>query len=81
MLGSKPLDSPMDPNTKLLPDQGELLDDPGQYKRLVEKLNYLTATRLDVAFEISVISQFMNCPRKTHWDALIRILRYLKGVP
>ena len=81
MLGSKPLDSPMDPNTKLLPDQGELLDDPGQYRRLVGKLNYLTVTRPDVAFAVSVISQFMDCPRKTHWDAVIRILRYLKGAP
>ena len=81
MLGSKPVDPPMDPNTKLLPDQGELLEDPEQYRRLVGKLNYLTVTRPDIAFAVSVISQFMSSPRSTHWDAVVRILKYLKGAP
>ena len=52
----------MDPNTKLLPNQGKLIDDPGQYRRLVGKLNYLTVTRPDIAFAVSVISQFMDWP-------------------
>ena len=69
----------MDPNTKLLPDQGELLEEPKQYRRLVGKLNYLTITRPVIAFAVSVISQFMSSPRTTHWDAVVRILRYLKG--
>ena len=59
MLGSKP----MDPNTKLLPNQGELLDDPGQYMHLVVKLNYLTVTRPNVAFAVSVITQFIDSRR------------------
>ena len=56
ILGSELLDTPMDPNAKLLPNQGELLDDPGQYRRLVGKLNYLIVARPDVAFAVSVIS-------------------------
>lgn len=40
MLGSKPVDTPMDLNTKLIADQDELLADPGRYRRLVGKLNY-----------------------------------------
>ena len=40
MFGSKPVDTPMDLNTKLIADQDELLADPGRYRRLVGKLNY-----------------------------------------
>ena len=32
MLDSKPVDTPMDPNVKLVPSQGELLRDPGRYR-------------------------------------------------
>ena len=56
MLNCKPIDTPMDPNVKLVPGQGELLGDPGRYRRLVGKLNYLTITRPDIYFPISVIA-------------------------
>ncbi|RVX14428.1 Retrovirus-related Pol polyprotein from transposon RE1 [Vitis vinifera] len=42
MLDCKPVDTLMDPNVKLIPGQGEPLGDPGRYRRLVGKLNYLT---------------------------------------
>ena len=35
MLDYKPVDTPMDPNVKLVPGQGEPLRDPGRYRRLV----------------------------------------------
>ena len=35
MLGCRIIDSPMDVNAKLLPDQRELLEDVGRYQRLV----------------------------------------------
>ncbi|RVX19329.1 Retrovirus-related Pol polyprotein from transposon RE1 [Vitis vinifera] len=34
MLDCKPVDTPMDPNVKLVPGQGEPLGDPGRYRRL-----------------------------------------------
>jgi len=36
-------DTLLDPNTKLLPNQGEPMSDPEQDKRLVGKLNYTCA--------------------------------------
>ena len=42
MLDCKPVDTPMDPNVKLVLSQGELLRDLGRYRRLVGKLNYHT---------------------------------------
>ena len=81
MLDCKPVDTPMDPNVKLVPSQGELLRDPGRYRRLVSKLNYLTITRPDISFLVSVVSQFLQSPCDSHWDAVVRILRYIKGTP
>ncbi|RVW40642.1 Retrovirus-related Pol polyprotein from transposon RE1 [Vitis vinifera] len=79
MLECKPVDTPMDPNVKLVPGQGEPLRDPGRYRLLVGKLNYLTITRPDISFPMSVVSQFLQSPCDNHWDAMIRILRYIKG--
>ncbi|RVX18898.1 Retrovirus-related Pol polyprotein from transposon RE1 [Vitis vinifera] len=79
MLDCKPVDTPMDPNVKLIPGQGEPLGDPGRYRRLVGKLNYLTITRPDISFPVSVVNQFLQSPCDSHWDAVIRILRYIKS--
>jgi len=78
LVSSKSVDTSMDPNTKLLPNQEESIYDPEQYGRLVGKLNYLTVTRLDISFGVSVISQFLNSPCEDHWNAVIRILKYVK---
>ncbi|RVW88631.1 Retrovirus-related Pol polyprotein from transposon RE1 [Vitis vinifera] len=81
MLDCKPVDTPMDPNVKLVPGQGGPLGDPGRYRRLVGKLNYLTITRPNISFPMSVVSQFLQSPCDSHWDAVIRILRYIKSTP
>jgi len=59
LMNSKLVDTPMNPNTKLLPNQGESFSDPERYRQLVEKLNYLTVTHLDISFVVSVMSQFL----------------------
>ena len=81
MLNCKPVDTPMDPNVKLIPGQGEPLGDPVIYRRLVGKLNYLTITRSEISFHVSVVSQFLQSPCDSHWDAVISILRYIKSTP
>jgi len=50
LMNSKSVDTLMDPNVKLLPNQGEPLSDAEMYRRLVEKLNYSTVTRPDISF-------------------------------
>ncbi|XP_022883644.1 uncharacterized protein LOC111400457 [Olea europaea var. sylvestris] len=81
MLGSKPADVPINLNHKL----GDCLEstpvDSGRYQRLVGKLIYLSHTRPDIAFAVSVISQFMHAPFKEHMEAVHQVLRYLKGTP
>ena len=78
MMGCRPINTPMDPNVKLLPGQGEPLSNPERYRQLVDKLNYLTVTRPDISFPVSVVSQFMTSPCDSHWEAVVRILRYIK---
>ena len=52
LLGSKLVETPMDPNVKLYEDHGELLSNPKRYCHLVGKLNYLTITRLDISLQL-----------------------------
>jgi len=72
LLNSKFVETPMNPNAKLLPSQGELLSDPEKYRRLVGKLNYLTITRPDISFAVSMVSQFLNSPCVDHLNAVTR---------
>nr|XP_009795432.1 PREDICTED: uncharacterized protein LOC104242127 [Nicotiana sylvestris] len=79
MTGCRPVDIPMNSNSKLLPGQGEPFSDPARYRQLVGKLNYLTVTRPDISFSVSVMSQFMDSLCDCHWDAVVHILRYIKS--
>jgi hypothetical protein len=40
---------------------------------------YLTATKLDLMFVVSLISRYMAKPTELHLMATKKILRYLKG--
>ena len=46
--------------------ESELFEDLERYRRLVGKLNYLTVTRLDIAYSVSVVSQYMFSPTIDH---------------
>lgn len=52
---------------------------PSLYRSLVGSLMYLTATRPDLAFSVSILSRFMQTPKVSHWEAGKRILKYVKG--
>ena len=81
MLGCKPTDTPIDPNVKFGRKEGGIPVDRGRYQRLVGRLIYLSHTRPDIAFAVSVVSQYMHSPFEEHLEAVYRILRYLKTTP
>ncbi|KAL6321960.1 hypothetical protein AAG906_035874 [Vitis piasezkii] len=60
---------------------GELLSNHRSYRRLVGRLIYLAVTRPDLAYSVHILSQFMQEPRIEHWEAALRVVRYLKGTP
>jgi hypothetical protein len=81
MTGCKAAETPMDPNVKLKSAAEDEIIDRERYQRLAGRLIYLSHTRPDIAFAVSVISQFMHAPGPAHFEAVFRILRYLKGTP
>ncbi|KAL5722154.1 hypothetical protein ACHQM5_005711 [Ranunculus cassubicifolius] len=58
---------------------GALFSNVTLYRSLVGALQYLTITRPDITYSVNQVSQFMNSPTDTHFLAVKRILRYLKG--
>ena len=81
MLECKSADTPIAQNEKLSIHDHQIPTDKEQYQRLVGKLIYLSHTRPDIAYAVSLVSQFMHNPSKEHLSVVIRILRYLKSSP
>ncbi|XP_016544303.2 uncharacterized mitochondrial protein AtMg00810-like [Capsicum annuum] len=86
--GAKPDITPLECNTRLTSIEydhatgakgDELLSDIFSYQRLVGKLMYATITRLDINFVVQALRQFMQHPKKSHWEAATRVVRYLKN--
>ena len=50
------------------------------YRSLVGSLMYVAAgSRPDIMFTVSKLSRFLDCYREAHWQAAVRVVRYLKG--
>ncbi|KAM0960324.1 hypothetical protein ACFX2C_025377 [Malus domestica] len=81
MVHSKPCSTPCLPYSRLLKDDGHPFHNPSLYRSLVGALQYLTFTRPDIAFSVHQVCQFMHSPMDSHYAAVKRILRYLKGSP
>ncbi|PNX73153.1 hypothetical protein L195_g029051 [Trifolium pratense] len=70
---------PSDSNLNLDEYSDEEKVDSTLFKQIVGSLRYLCNSRPDICYSVSVISKFMNIPKKSHMTAAKRILRYVKG--
>ncbi|RVW46634.1 Retrovirus-related Pol polyprotein from transposon RE1 [Vitis vinifera] len=81
MLGCQPVNTPIEEGLELCVESNQVSTDKGRYRRLVGRLMYLAYTRPDLAYALSVVSQYMHNPREQHMNVVMRILRYLKNAP
>jgi hypothetical protein len=76
-LNMKNVDSPMEKNLNLPLDT--IVDTKLRYRALVGALLWIArCTRPDILFSVMYLSRFSTVATKIHWNALIRVLRYLK---
>uniref|UniRef100_A0A3Q7GUG7 Reverse transcriptase Ty1/copia-type domain-containing protein n=1 Tax=Solanum lycopersicum TaxID=4081 RepID=A0A3Q7GUG7_SOLLC len=87
LVAAKPSWTPLDINLKLtntLLDKAmnithdQVLADKDPYQRLIGRLLYLTLTRPDIGFAVQILSQFLQCPKKSHMEAALKVVRYIK---
>lgn len=71
--------NPMVPGSKLDMDDGGECIDQTFYKQIIGSLIYITMTRPDLQFVVSLLSRFMAKPTQLHLQAAKRVLRYLSG--
>ncbi|SJL14967.1 uncharacterized protein ARMOST_18444 [Armillaria ostoyae] len=78
--------TPLDPHLKLSSSMSPTTPEEWKTMRHVPYLQILGAvaylaivTCPDIAFAVSVLSRFSKNPGTQHWEALKRLLRYLKG--
>ncbi|XP_057864409.2 secreted RxLR effector protein 161-like [Cryptomeria japonica] len=79
MINCSPVSSPIATGIKLSREDNEMDFDTTIFRKLVGSLMYLTATRPDIMYGVSLISRFMDSPKNSHWQAGKRILRYIAG--
>ena len=52
LMGCKPAKTPMEQNLRISKDEGKILSDPTQYRRLIGRLMYLTLPRPDITYSV-----------------------------
>ena len=72
--------TPYDPKVALVKNSTGVPVSQLKYSQIIGSLQYLAnGTRPDISYSVSKLARYTSCPNKTHWDALDRVLRYLKG--
>ncbi|XP_022040828.1 uncharacterized mitochondrial protein AtMg00810-like [Helianthus annuus] len=79
MQSCNPVTSPVDTHSKLSAHSGEDFHDPTLYRSLAGALQYLTFTRADISYAVQQVCMHMHAPKTGYWNALKRIIRYIKG--
>ena len=75
------MDTPIVQNHCLVEYPNQVATNRGWYQKLVGRFIYLSHTRPDIAYTVSLVSQFMHNPSEVHMEAALRVFRYLKSSP
>ncbi|CAM8954290.1 unnamed protein product [Rhodiola kirilowii] len=78
-IDSYPVSTHYDSSTHLHPNTGKPQSQL-EYAKVIGSLMYaMTSTRPDIAFAVGKLSRYTSNPSMQHWQAIHRVLRYLKG--
>ena len=73
-LAYRPTSTSIDPNYKLGEAEKDATIYREMYQHFVGRFIYLFHTRLDIAYVVHLISQFMHSPKEVHLEATSRVL-------
>ena len=79
MTEAQSISSPMASSCKLTKIGSDLFSDPTLYRSVIGAFQYLIITRPELSYSVNKVCQFMANLLESHWVAVKRILRYLKG--
>jgi hypothetical protein len=79
MLNYKLANTPMVQNHRLGEQSNQITMNKERYQYLIKRLLYLSHTLPDIAYVVSLVSQFMHNPSEDHINSMLQILRYLKS--
>ncbi|XP_050280728.1 secreted RxLR effector protein 161-like [Quercus robur] len=71
--------TPMSSSTKLNVDSSRVKVSPTLYRSIIGSLLYLTASRSDIAFSMSVYARYQVTSKESHLTAVKRTIRYVNG--
>ncbi|GJW73458.1 putative ribonuclease H-like domain-containing protein [Tanacetum coccineum] len=77
----KTASTPMETNKALVKDEKAKDVDVHLYRSMIGSLMYLTASKPDIMFPVCACARFQVTPKTSHFNAVKRIFRYLKGQP
>ncbi|GKC86932.1 putative ribonuclease H-like domain-containing protein [Tanacetum coccineum] len=77
----KTTSTPMETSKPLMKDENTEDVDVHLYRSMIGSLMYLTSSRPDIMFVVCACARFQVTPKVSHFHAVKRIFRYLKGQP
>ena len=75
----KPTSTHMNQKEKFCKENGVEKVDEGLFRSMIGCLMYLTATRPDIMYAVSLLLRYMHCASEIYFQAAKRVLRYVKG--
>jgi hypothetical protein len=76
---SIPMDTRLARVSEAIPQEERVFMQNKNYRALVGSLLYLLFTRPDIAYSVNQLTRHLHDPRRCHWVAAIRVLKYLRG--
>ena len=79
MTSCRPIGTPLEPAENVSLHDPSPQIDLDRYRNVVGCLVWLSYSRPDICYAVSILSSFSTKPRQQHWNCAMRTLRYIRG--